>query len=222
MVIHPEGGLCNMLRVVFSYLKEARKQKRRLIVIWKQTDECQGWFLDYYQPIPHVTFVKDSDLDITYRGGNIHPNYDEHSECIYNHLQLVPWLQSELDEKRKQLGDYIAVHIRRTDHVALAKAANKYTSDEDFMKFIEANNKNIYLATDNKDTYTTYKRKYEHRIPFEYHNDTNTSLRATSLKDSILDLYMCVYASEFQGSGYSSFSDLIYVLRRCTKDFIHF
>ena len=34
-------------------------------------------------------------------------------------------------------GNYIAVHIRRTDHVRLAQQNGKYTTDDEFYKFIE-------------------------------------------------------------------------------------
>ena len=47
-VIHPRGGLCNYLRVVFSYYIKARKLNQELVVIWKITSECNGFFLDYF------------------------------------------------------------------------------------------------------------------------------------------------------------------------------
>ena len=38
-------------------------------------------------------------------------------------------------------------------------------------------------------------------------------MRKTSLKDAIIDMYMCVYSNDFMGSDYSSFSDIINRLR---------
>ena len=38
-------------------------------------------------------------------------------------------------------------------------------------------------------------------------------MRKTSLRDAILDIYMCVSSEKFMGSGYSSFSDFIECLR---------
>ena len=33
--------------------------------------------------------------------------------------------------------NYISVHIRRTDHISLAKKNNKYTTDQDFITFLD-------------------------------------------------------------------------------------
>lgn len=216
IVVRPEGGLCNRLRVIFSYHAEAKRRNTTLLVVWTQTEECNGWFLEYFEPVPNITFVSNTDRTIEYSGYGAHPNYDETTQCIYRELRLVPTLMDKIRRKRAMLGNYCAVHIRRTDHVKLAKEMKKYTSDDEFLRFLHNTTGNIYIATDNKDTYTTYKRTFPNRILFPYSETIQEhALRVTTLEDSILDLYMCVYANQFQGSGYSSFSDLIYILRRC-------
>ena len=70
--------------------------------------------------------------------------------------------------------NYISVHIRRTDHINSAKINNRYTSDEDFINFIDKNldfylDKNIYIATDNITTYNYFEEKYKNRVKFKYH-----------------------------------------------------
>ena len=51
------------------------------------------------------------------------------------------------------------------------KKYNSYTSDEDFINFIdkEKEEKNLYIASDNEDTYNLFKEKYNHLVKFEYH-----------------------------------------------------
>ena len=218
LVIHPTGGLSNRLRVLFSYYKEASKHNKNMIVVWTRDSECDGLFLEYFRPIRNVTFVENTDYNIDYKGYNIHPNYNEHTECIYKYLVMQPWLKEDIAQKRMHMGNYIATHIRRTDHSALAKKANMYTTDDDFINFLDASSENIYIATDNKQTYDLFKQKYGDRILHSYPDAIQeNALRITNLKESIIDLYMCVYANQFKGSGYSSFSDLIYVLRRCIR-----
>ena len=56
--------------------------------------------------------------------------------------------------------NYISAHIRRTDHINLAKKHNCYTDDDEFINFLDKSNKNIYIATDNETTYNKFKQKY--------------------------------------------------------------
>jgi len=211
MVIMPTGGLCNYLRVIFYYYQEAKEKKENLFVIWNVTNACNGFFLDYFEPIEGITFLKDNkdNLDINYRGCDVpyYPNYKD--------LKLLPEIKFIINEKKSLLKDYISIHVRRTDHINLAKSHNIYTEDEKFFRWIEAyiKDKNLYIATDNLDSYNIFKNKYNERVKFEYHEKLN-GLRQTSLKDAIIDLYMCVFSKHFMGSGYSSFSATIKNLRR--------
>ena len=83
ITIKPTGGLCNYLRCVFSYYEYARSINSELTVIWVQTRACPGYFLDYFEPIPHVNFNKqiDKDVKIDYNGfstmKNFQPKYDK-------------------------------------------------------------------------------------------------------------------------------------------------
>ena len=217
ITIIPTGGLCNYLRVVFSYYEYANSINSELNVIWKKTDACPGYFLDYFEPIPNVNFSRscEKDVEIHYKGcssRNANVNYDK--------LKLKPYLEKIVFDKVNILNNnYISVHIRRTDHI---KDAKKYTDDEmnrKFMDFLDKseNNKNIYIATDNEITYNQFKSKYQERIKFDYHKVNNNNLRKTSLEDAIIDIYMCVYSDDFMKSGYSSFSGLIINLRKSIK-----
>jgi hypothetical protein len=175
---------------------------------------CPGYFLDYFEPIPHVSFKKqiDKDVKIDYKGYSVMKNF----QPKYDKLKLKSYIKKIIFDKVDILNkNYISVHIRRTDHIKLAKKNNRYTTDDEFIDFLDKsdNNKNIYIASDNEITYNKFKKKYQNRIKFDYHKTNKSAIRQTSLQDAIIDIYMCVYSDDFMGSGWSSFSDLIKMLR---------
>lgn len=215
IIIEPEGGLCNYLRVIFSYYKYANSLNTELSVVWNETSHCNGHFLNYFQPVPNMHFIKNNvsnNIKIDYKGCSVHPKYKPDYTC----LKLLPDMQEKIDKRKSLLGDkYISVHIRRTDHIVNAKKNNVYTTDDEFMQFIEENLKDsisLYVATDNVNTYNLYKHKYENALKCNYHKTLN-SFRKTSLHDAIIDLYVCMHSTYFKGSRWSSFSDLIEQLR---------
>jgi len=152
--VQPSGGLCNYLRVVFSHWLHCKKTGIPLTVIWQVTSECNGFFLDYFEPLEGVTFLKEnSELPVTYIGNRWHDEYNPYQGFIYEGLKPLSWLQEKIDVKKAALGNYISVHIRRTDHVWLAKAEHHYTSDDEFIEFIRQHpNDNLYIATENRST----------------------------------------------------------------------
>ena len=217
ITIIPTSGLCNYLRVIFSYYECAKKNNLKLNVIWYVTPQCNGKFLDYFESVPNINIMYGAPINtkIYYIGSSIHPVFKPN----YSYLKLLPYMKELINARINILGkNYIAVHIRRTDHTELAKKNNKYTYDNEFINFIDKfNNKNLYIATDNKTTYDIFKKKYPNLVKFNYHEIDNNSLRQTSLKDAIIDIYMCVFSSNFMGSGWSSFSGLINNLRKHKK-----
>ena len=97
----------------------------------------------------------------------------------------------------------------------MAKKRNKFIELNEFYKFIELfPNKYIYVATDNIETYEIIQNKYPKQVILKYHNNNPNLLRQTSLEDAIIDLYMCIGSSDFMGTPWSSFSDLIIQLRK--------
>ena len=217
IIIQPTGGLCNYLRVIFSYYEYAKSIDSELTVIWNITEECNGYFLDFFEPIPNITFLTTMPLNanIYYKGYSVHPNFSPN----YNYLKLLPFMKELVISRQNLIGNnYISLHIRRTDHINLAIKNNNYTTDDTFINFIDKyENKNIYIATDNEETYNNYKQKYKNKIKIEYHKTNSNSLRHTSLQDAILDIYMCVFSEHFMGSGWSSFSGVIIKLRQIQK-----
>jgi hypothetical protein len=216
-VIHPVGGLCNHLRVLFSYLAYCKSINKSMIVIWESGSHCPGFFLDYFQPIPNVTFLKNNtnNYPINYKGFSIHPDYRPEEKDIYQDLKLIPSLQSEIEDIVSQISPYIATHIRRTDHITMAKIVNAYTDDQEFISFMNQHKDlHIYLATDNLGTQTAFYDMYKDRIKSIEFIKPSNNLRQTDLKQAVKDLFLCIKANHFKGSGYSSFTDLIMAIRR--------
>ena len=214
MIIRPTGGLCNRLRVVMSYYEDAMKKKEKLIVVWYQDINCNGNYTDFFSPLPNAEFIyKDYKGKIDYHGYSALYRVTD-----YQRLKLLPIMIKFVNEKRKILeNNYIAIHVRRTDHIEVAKKRNRYTSDEDFFQFIDKyknDAKYLYIAADNKETYEMFQKKYPTLILFPYHEEVKGSKRNTSLHDAIIDLYMCVFSKHFQFSGQSSFSDVILRIRQ--------
>jgi hypothetical protein len=215
ITIIPTGGLANRLRVIFSYYRIAVELNNILEVIWKVDDACNGFFTDYFEPVKDIIFYRKniSGNKVIYKGCHSHPKYQPNYEL----LKLNPDLQNLIEQKQNTIDSkYIAVHIRRTDHINLAKKINMYTTDDDFVKFINKYPEyDIYLATDNRNTQDKFISMYKNRIKFVNLIDKhNTNLRKTSLRDAIIDVYVCKGAEFFKGSGRSSFSTLINDLRQ--------
>ena len=211
MVIEPTGGLANRLRCVFSYVKEARVKGESLKVIWKFGDACPGHFQDLFNPIDNIEFLKTNcdHLPIDYKGCYKHPVYDPDYSLLKPNIEI----QSVVTDRLNKLGNFCSVHIRRTDHIELAKRANKWTQDSLFIDFINYHHHlPIYISTDNPQTWQEFKNLYCDRVVFDWWSPRN-ALRQSSLREAVIDLWVCKGANEFLGSGWSSFTDLILDLR---------
>ena len=219
-VIQPGGGLCNYLRVTFSYVQLCKKTGQSLIVIWRPTGHCPGFFLDYFEPVPNTVFLRDNSANhkLDYGGCGPHSDYNPDHVDIYEDLKLLPEFKAEINTDVEKLGSFAAVHIRRTDHSNMAKSNNAYTDDQQFISFIMSHGSlNLYVATDNRETQDAFYTLFNERMKLVEFIKPNGALRQTGLKEAIRDLYMCVRANEFKGSGYSSFTDVILALRRVKK-----
>ena len=58
--IIPTGGLSNKLRVIFSYYAKAKKINKKLYVLWNECNACNGFFLNYFEPIENIVFNKNN------------------------------------------------------------------------------------------------------------------------------------------------------------------
>ena len=178
-------------------------------MVWINNSDCYGCYLDYFEPIPGVTICKTKIKNTIYVGGTCQSDF----RPDYTYLKLLPFMKKLIIQRQNEIGlKYSAVHIRRTDCIELAKNNFRFTTDEQFYSFLDKQENKIYIATDNEKTYVQFKERYN--VPLNYHNTIPNSLRHTSLQDSIIDIYICVESEDFMGSGWSSFSDFIYELRK--------
>jgi hypothetical protein len=217
IVVVPTEGLCNRLRVVFSYYMKAKSEGRPLVVIWKPSAECNGFFLDYFEPLPNTRFLTrntDPRLPVAYKGYQWHPSFSPYESFIYEGLLLTTAMEKRVQALVDRLGGedgFISLHVRRTDHTALAMAQGMLTPLEAFIRFIDSHpTKKAYLATDNHETQAVFARRYgPHRLLSCTTIPVSDALRKTSLEDAVVDIFVASRASHFMGSGYSSFSSLI-------------
>jgi hypothetical protein len=217
IVVRPMGGLCNKLRVIFSYWEHAKLNNKNVIVIWEVSDECPGFFLDYFEPVNGINFITNNnglDLKIDYTGFGWHPDFIPYKKFLYADLKLKSNLMNRVTEKLKILGEFIAIQVRRTDHQEMAIRNNKFTSDEEFCKFIDNNpSYNLFITADNKNSFDYFKNLYTDKVKIDFPKDDPTKLRHTSLEDSIVDMFVCINSKYFKKSGYSSFGGTIDQLR---------
>ncbi len=229
MIIQVDGGLCNRLRASLSYLSLCRKNNEELIVVWHENAKCSATFNELFLPVPQLSVINESNDTLH------HPKYVGGSICTtvkkqqyrntYRELVPIRDIQDSIDSLILKLGrNFIALHVRRTDHIELAKKNGAFTSDKEFIRFIKDHDKinhkddhselcKIYLATDNRRTQKFFLRKFPNRIMFNKLIAKSNDLRQTSVLDAVIDLFICKHAKEFKGSGWSSFTDTISLLR---------
>ena len=138
------------------------------------------------------------------------------NSCKINKLKLLPYMQNIIDKNIVKLNyNYIAIHVRRTDLVGKSYAKDGILKYNEYNKFLNKyKDYNIYIATDNYNTQQYFYKRFKDRIKIinkikkkKYYN-----LRHTSLKHSIIDLYMCMNAKYFMGTFGSSFTNHIKAL----------
>lgn len=221
--ILPIGGFGNRMRAIFSFIN-TRQEKTN--IVWIVDSHCNFKFDSFFEIENKDVFVTDDknmkhDISTCSKCGIA----DNHT--MYLPLKLKDDIKDEILNNIKNISGikkskYIAIHVRRTDAIQGAKQNGVYTSDQDFFDFIDSHDSRykIYLATDNTDTQVKFKERYSNRI-VTYENITKKcAVRHTNGKHTIVDLFTCVYAEHFKGSGWSSYSDLICHLRNTNKKFI--
>lgn len=219
LCVKPTGGLCNFLRVVFSYYLQAKYQKRKLIVIWEESSACNGYFLNYFKKVKGIKFVKNNynKYIIHYNGCFAHPKLKKYGKNnMYKGLFLKDELQEIINKNKQILGKYVAVHIRRTDHIQLAKKNGVYMDEKVFINFIKQfPDMNVYVATDNRETQQKFLDLFGDKIKvYTEITKKKKKLRQTSMREAIIDIFMCAGANKFLGTKYSSFSDTIKRIRK--------
>lgn len=209
MKIRCDNGLCDRLRMIFSYLQKSRQKNEELVVCWIPNKKCNGCFLDLFKPIPKVTFTTNPD-NCDLHGWEPCPQFNP--EKIFIYKELIP--NKELEEKINTLqselnNHYASIHVRRTDKVVY-NGLQSLTSDLDFFKFIDNQTSKVFLATDNSNTQELYKKKYPKKIICSSEiKPSPDEFRETSLTIAAIDLFTCIKSKKFLGTNLSGFSKVI-------------
>ena len=222
-------GLSNKLRTLMGYLWVAEQCQQELNIYWHIDHACNGHFLDIFQPIDGVNFVEfenESEVDfrgystfeqILYQHNYLDVNIYQEQKRMYTKLHPLPHIQEKVSAfcETNSIPTSIGIHIRRTDHENLARTNQAFSTDDLFINFIQNNpdSGGVFIATDNRETQNVFVSLYGARVLFYNHIADSTALRKTSLEEALIDVLICSQCRSFLGSGYSSYTDFIEILR---------
>jgi hypothetical protein len=224
-------GLCNRLSwicsfysYIFATTDKCKNKECTCYIKWIPGRACNGDFLEIFNILPKMKFVQnDSEVpkDIKrYAGQHSIPNvYSKilklniitpEMECrIFGLLKFndkILKFCNEFIKKNFNKNNTIGLHVRRTDHIGLAKNKGNYTNDEFFFKIInneisKDSNVLFYLSTDKKNI-----------IVYKKINKLKNSFRHTTLFDTGIDMCLLTYCNHVEGSFHSSFSRVAVML----------
>jgi len=236
-----EFGLCNRLSwfcglYIYNNLEKCAYNNKECIVYlrWDPTSSCNGRYEDLFDDLPRMKRVrKDEEVPKNirrYKGQNSVPNIfktfnidiTSYEECLT--FALLKF-KDDIEMIAKEFKDKffsektIGLHIRRTDHVYLAKNRGNFTDDNFFFRIIEKEIKEntetkFYLSTDNVKTQDIFLNKFPNNILIRNKIIKNNEYywRNTSLKDAGIDLCLLSHCHHVEGSFHSSFSRVAVML----------
>ncbi len=217
MLLCPHQGLCNRLENVFAFINETRKRGETITLIWQDNDECKGDFNELFQPIQGLNVVKmpvPSDHKQVWI-----PMTPDAYETLGRDLKPTEWVQCKVDWwKGMMKDDYIALHVRHTDFVGWMDWAYHVDIREntDMYEFVDSFpiDTRIFLASDNPRDQNLFRQRYGERVFFEKIVPDPTKRRKTTLREAVIDMFVCAGAKAFMGTRGSSFSKTILALRK--------
>jgi hypothetical protein len=214
MRLHAIGGLCNRLQAMLS----RRAAHGPISVFWEKSDTVShAHFLDVFEPIEGIQFVNDGwDAE----AWDVAREAPRGWERAYQELAPLTGLEKRITRVQSELGDYLAIHVRRTDHVPNTTSRGERVEALD--EYVEWSRQYaglpIYVATDNGETQQSLQAMLAKagRVTIvgacldgnEWQANGNQH-RNGSLADAVADLFVCAGATHFKGTRFSSFSDTI-------------
>jgi hypothetical protein len=214
MKLYAIGGMCNRLRAILSY----RAIYGELDIVW-EPDETVAYarWEDIFQPLDGVRFLTSGLWDVE----DFAPAKDAPPgwERAYRDVVPTPPLMERIAEVKAWVGPtYLAVHIRRTDHVPNIQTLGMQVETlEEFGRWAQQwAELPLYLATDNRETQDRFPDWVvgTRFLPSSEIQGLEDHHRNGPLADAVVDLFVCAAALRFKGSASSSFSDTIEALRR--------
>lgn len=211
--MRPIGGLCNRLRVIGSRLYKARAAGKTLAVWWWVTPECAAKYHDLFVNPPNDLIVYENTdcpvhVEVTCYVDKSMP-VAAWAALAVNTFKPISVIQTRIDAVLDKLGpDFVAVHIRRTDH------NERYDEDAVYAQFAQKYpESNVYAAADNPRSIVTLKKSLGARL--QYNGAfAKTGIRLTSISDAVVDLWVSSRATRFRGTYWSSFSEWIEIMRK--------
>ena len=151
LAVQVQGGLCNRLRVVLSYLYVARSQGRPLLVIWPPDDACPGTFADCFDAPENTLFVHARpagvrDVAVPAPTADFHVDIKHTQAEVEMYKELLPnsALRHAVVRNVCALApSFGAVHVRRTDAVLppfdrVYRNNPLHATDEQFVAFLQS------------------------------------------------------------------------------------
>jgi len=233
MVCCVDHGLCKRLGIILSYHTIAQDQGRELVVVWKQSFECHGDFLDCFDPLPGVHFLREVPAWAAPVGEaeGLHPDFTPSPEAVtacYARLRPNASVMDAIHRRLTCLGGadtYVAVHLRRMDLARFcgdqSQPANGHTPDATYESFLDGHAPTpVFIATDCGETHARFQRRYKPRLGVNMPCATfdASHYRQTCNEAAVVDMFVCAASKAFLGSSNarmtSAFSEAVYSLRR--------
>ena len=231
-------GLCNRLSWLcglYSYNlhRGCSNPNCTAYLKWNVARACNGHFSEIFKNMKHLKIV-NSDNEVPkgvrrYAGQHCVPNVfkmfkininTQTEAAIFGLLEFQDNIENEAAAFMNKYftNNTIGLHIRRTDHIGLAKSKKNYTSDEYFFKIINneiKKDKNVvfFMAVDNRRTQDLYLKKFPKNIVvYKKINRLPNSFRHTTLRDAGMDMCLLSHCKRVEGSFHSSFSRVALML----------
>ena len=225
VVIKPRAGLCNRFRFLFSFIYKMKKEdtfnNTKLIVIWNNDANCNGFIWDILKPMPNCWALKNNDKKFVINASSCGAVTQYKNVNYLENLHFKPKdhiLKNIINIINKLKNKYIAVHIRRTslsNHLKFKNMSHLETKDEEYINFLNKNKDyNIYIATDNVNTQNKFLKLFPNRIKYIKKIPDIKSHCQTNLEDALTDIFVCSFSNKFKGAFFSSFSEFIDLMRR--------
>ena len=203
--IEPAGGLANRVRVVLTAL---RKFGPEITFVWRENKDCPCQWWELFQQPSIGTLPKPMEGTRVERTCSAYTGLDPE---IYSALVPTKAISDSVDEFCEAHEKFDAIHVRRTDHEQIAKKKGMFTDDDEFFQFVKDSGK-FFLACDDPATEAKFKLKFGDKC-LTRKKEWKPDHRKTSGQDALIDLLICTRGKRFKGSGYSSFSEMIHLMR---------
>ena len=162
MEIETIYGLCNRLQTIIGFYTYYEK----INVLWVENEECPGHFLDFFENIKDIRFIKQPTNKLFGRFYRFDTKFYQLNEkfqlsFIKNHKIIQPNKEIRNQIEKADTSKMIGLHIRRTDFLPHIKKffpnLIPFIDDNYFLNIIrnilKKNPKQLfYLSTDNRKT----------------------------------------------------------------------